>query len=117
MHDVASPGNWLLSILVRIIDFIIVVVLVWMAYVYLYAYQPDFLGWAYSLLRPITIWLYQIVDVSLPEAVKYKVSAGLTDELGPRALFLLVLAGIGHLLVSSVLWIIGSLFRAATRRA
>ena len=118
MHSgTLSAGNWFLSLILRVLDFAIVVMLVWMTYVYLYAYQPDFLGWFYSLLRPITIWLYQIVDVSLPEAVRYKVSAGLTDELGPRALFLLLLAGIGHLIVSTVFWIIASLFRMATGRS
>lgn len=81
------------ALLLRLALFFIVVVLVWIAYVALYAYHPDLLGWCYAKLRPITIWLYSLIDNRLPEAVKYKVSAGLSDELGPRALFLLILAG------------------------
>lgn len=97
-----TPGGFLFRLFRRIIGFFIVVLLVWIAYVYLYAYQPDFLGWCFQTLRPITVTLFQWIDVWLPESVKYKVSAGLTDELGPRALFLLVLGGLGELVVMSI---------------
>lgn len=90
-----SPGQSLTkALLLRLALFFVVVVLVWVAYVAFYAYNPDLLGWFYAKLRPITIWLYGLIDNRLPEAVKYKVSAGLSDELGPRALFLLILAGV-----------------------
>lgn len=105
-------GGRLLRLLLRIIGFILVVLLVWMTYVYLYAYQPDFLGWCFNVLRPVTILMFQGIDAWLPEAVKYKVSAGLTDELGPRALFLLVLGGLGELLVMSIVGGIRGLVRA-----
>lgn len=97
-----STGMWVLSILLRVTAFMLVIPLVWITYVYLYAYHPDFLGWCYAQLRPVTVWFYQLIDVWLPEAVKYKVSAGLTDELGPRSLFLLLLGGIGEAVVVSV---------------
>lgn len=95
-------GGLIFRLIRRIIGFFIVVLLVWITYVYLYAYQPDFLGWCFQTLRPITVTLFQWIDVWLPESVKYKVSAGLTDELGPRALFLLVLGGLGELVVMSL---------------
>jgi hypothetical protein len=97
-----TAGGLLFRLIRRIIGFVIVVLMVWCAYVYLYAYQPDFLGWCFQTLRPITVTLFQWIDVWLPESVKYKVSAGLTDELGPRALFLLVLGGLGELIVMSI---------------
>ncbi len=102
------------SIVARFIVFLFVIVLVWMTYVYLFAYHPDFLGWAYNKLRPTTVQLFNLIDLWLPDSVKYKVSAGLTDELGPRALFLLLLGGIGEAVLFSVLWSIVGLFRLAT---
>lgn len=81
------------AVLARLLLFCLVVALVWITFVWLYALHPDTLGWIYATLRPVTIGLYGLMDTRLPEAIKYKVSAGLSDELGPRALFLLMLGG------------------------
>ena len=101
-----SESNWAaraaLKTIARLALFFIVVALVWIAFVYLYAVYPDTLGWIYSSLRPVTIWLYDLVDNNLPLAVKYKVSAGLSDELGPRALFLLILGALAEVLVLTI---------------
>lgn len=106
-----SPNQSLAkALLLRLALFFVVVVLVWIAYVALYAYNPDLLGWFYAKLRPITIWLYALIDTRLPEAVKYKVSAGLSDELGPRALFLLILAGVIEAAVISVFHLLRALW-------
>jgi len=90
------------GIAARLVLFVVVVALVWVAFVWLYAMHPDTLGWIYAGLRPVTIWFYGLIDTRLPEAVKYKVSAGLSDELGPRALFLLILGGVIEMAVLSV---------------
>ena len=103
------------SVLARFVMFLFVIVLVWMSYVYLFAYHQDFLGWSYNQLRPWTISLFNLIDLWLPDSIKFKVSAGLTDELGPRALFLLLLGGVGEAFLSSVLWSLLGLFRLATR--
>jgi hypothetical protein len=87
-------GRVVTGIVARLVLFAVVVALVWVAFVWLFAFHPDVLGWIYATLRPVTIWFYGLVDTRLPEAIKYKVSAGLSDELGPRALFLLILGGI-----------------------
>jgi hypothetical protein len=92
-------GRILGGIAARLVLFVIVVTLVWVAFVWLYALRPDTLGWIYATLRPVTIWFYGLIDTQLPAAVKYKVSAGLSDELGPRALFLLILGGVVEVLV------------------
>jgi hypothetical protein len=96
MNIVGSIGR---AVLARLALFAIVVSLVWVAFVWLYAYHPDTLGWCYAKLRPVTIAFYQLVDTRLPDAIKYKVSAGLSDELGPRALFLLILGGLIEVVV------------------
>ena len=87
-------GQIAAGIAARLVLFAVVVALVWVAFVWLYAMHPDTLGWIYAGLRPITIWFYSLIDTRLPDAIKYKASAGLSDELGPRALFLLILGGL-----------------------
>ena len=87
------------GIAARLALFVAVVALVWVAFVWLYALHPDTLGWIYAMLRPVTIWFYGLIDTQLPDAVKYKASAGLSDELGPRALFLLILGGVIEVIV------------------
>ena len=103
----------LLAVIARLALFFIVVVMVWIAFVWLYAFHPDTLGWVYAELRPITIWLYGLIDNQLPDTVKYKVSAGLTDELGPRALLLLILGALAELVVLTVWYGLRGLFRLA----
>jgi hypothetical protein len=105
-------GGRILRFLLRIIGFVIVVLLVWFAYVYLYAYQPDFLGRAYNVLRPVTTSMFQLIETWFPDTVKYKITAILTDELGPRALFLLLLGGLAELIVVTVYSALRSLIRA-----
>jgi len=112
MHGSATgPLAMLVAIVWRVLLFFVVVFLVWVTYVWLYAYQPDFLGYCYAKLRPITIWFYSLIDTRLPDAVKYKVSAGLSDELGPRALFLLTLGAVVEVIVLAIFQAIRALFR------
>lgn len=98
-HGTGLFGRIVAGVAARLALFVVVVALVWVAFVWLYALHPDTLGWIYATLRPVTIWFYGLIDTRLPDAVKYKVSAGLSDELGPRALFLLILGGLVEVLV------------------
>lgn len=116
-----SEGNWVaraaLKTIARLALFFIVVALVWVAFVYLYAVYPDTLGWIYTQLRPITIWLYGLIDNNLPASVKYKVSAGLSDELGPRALLLLILGALAELAVLTIWYALTGLVHLSRRTA
>lgn len=112
MHIVGTIAR---AIVARLALFVIVVALVWVAFVWLYAYHPDTLGWIYAQLRPVTIWFYQLIDTRLPDAVKYKASAGLSDELGPRALFLLILGGLIEVAVLTVYGLAAGLVRQVQR--
>jgi hypothetical protein len=67
------------------------IVVVWLFYGYLVAFQLDWLGWIYTKLQPLTNALYALVDNYFPENIKYKFRAAITDDLGQRALFLLLL--------------------------
>jgi hypothetical protein len=110
--DRPTAGGRVFRFLLRIVGFVVVVLLVWFAYVYLYAYQPDFLGRSYNVLRPVTTTMFQLIEAWFPESVKYKITAILTDELGPRALFLLILGGLSELIVVSIYGGLRSLVRA-----
>jgi hypothetical protein len=116
-HDRAAEdgmgliGQIVWAVVARLVLFALVVSLVWVSYVWLYAYRPDTLGWIYAQLRPVAIGLYQIIDTRLPEAVKYKASAGLSDELGPRAMFLLILGGVIEAIILAVYGSVMSLVR------
>lgn len=73
------------------------IVIVWLLYGYLFAFQLDFLGWSYTKLQPLTNYLYTLVDNYFPDSVRYKFRAAITDDLGQRALFLLILTAIVEL--------------------
>lgn len=67
------------------------IVVVWIIYAYLHAYRLEWLGWSYAKLQPLTNTLYTLVETRLPDDMKYKIRAAITDDLGQRSLFLLML--------------------------
>jgi hypothetical protein len=67
------------------------IVIVWLLYAYLVAFRLDWLGWFYTKLYPLTNALYGFIDAYFPDDVKYKIRAAVTDDLGQRSLFLLLL--------------------------
>ena len=66
------------------------------------AYRLDWLGWFYVKLLPLTNGLYGLVEAYFPNEVKYKVRAAITDDLGQRSLFLLLLTAAVELTLYSV---------------
>ncbi|HRF07808.1 MAG TPA: hypothetical protein PL193_04075 [Xanthobacteraceae bacterium] len=86
------------------------IVVVWLLYGYLFAFQLDFLGWAYTKLQPLTIQLYALVDNYFPDSVRYKFRAAITDDLGQRALFLLLLTAAVELTLYCFFRLIKSIF-------
>jgi len=100
-YDDAPPprrGPGFLALFIgKVILLALTVVIVWLLYGYLFAFQLDFLGWAYTKLQPLTLQLYALVDNYFPEGIKYKFRAAITDDLGQRALFLLLLTAVVEL--------------------
>jgi hypothetical protein len=78
------------------------IVTVWLLYAYLVAFRLDWLGWLYTKLFPLTNALYALVDNYFPDEVKYKIRAAVTDDLGQRSLFLLLLTAAVELTFYSV---------------
>jgi hypothetical protein len=69
----------------------VTILVVYALYAYLHAYRLDWLGWFYVKLLPLTNGLYALVETYFPADVKYKIRGAITDDLGQRSLFLLLL--------------------------
>ena len=91
MSTSGKSTPFLLLLLGKMILVLASIVVVWVLYAYLHAYQLGFLGWCYSKLLPLTNALYAFVDTWLPGDARYKIRAAITDDLGQRSLFLLLL--------------------------
>ena len=85
------------------------ILVVWMLYAYLHAYRLDWLGYFYSKLLPLTNGLYALVETYFPTDVKYKVRGAITDDLGQRSLFLLLLTATVELSLYSLFKLIKSI--------
>jgi hypothetical protein len=86
----------------KVILLIVTIAVVYAIYAYLHAYRLDWLGRAYAKLLPLTNELYSLVDTYFPDDVKYKVRGAITDDLGQRSLFLLLLTAAVELTLYSV---------------
>lgn len=95
-----TPFVWLF--LGKVVLLAVTIVVVWSIYGYLHAYRLDWLGWTYSKLQPLTNALYAIVETYLPSDMKYKIRGAITDDLGQRSLFLLLLTAVVELTLYSL---------------
>lgn len=86
-----ARSSFLVAMLGKIVLLTLTIVIVWLLYAYLHAYRLDWLGWIYSKLQPATNTLYSMVETHFPEDMKYKIRGAITDDLGQRSLFLLLL--------------------------
>ena len=93
----AGGGSFLWAFLGKVVLLALTIVVVWALYAYLHAFRLDWLGWAYSKLLPITNGLYALVETYAPTDVKYKIRGAITDDLGQRSLFLLLLTAVVEL--------------------
>jgi hypothetical protein len=86
----------------KVVLLVATIVVVWALYAYLHAYRLDWLGWSYSKLLPLTNALYRVVETYFPPDVKYKIRGAITDDLGQRSLFLLLLTAFVELALYSL---------------
>ena len=80
----------------------VTIIVVWIVYAYLHAFRLDWLGWFYVKLLPLTNALYTFVETYFPTDVKYKIRGAITDDLGQRSLFLLLLTAFVELTLYSL---------------
>ncbi|MFV0297035.1 MAG: hypothetical protein ACK5JT_13055 [Hyphomicrobiaceae bacterium] len=98
------------QLLTKIILLVLTIILVWITYAYLHAYKLDWLGWSYSKLLPVTNALYGLVDSYAPDDIKFKIRGAITDDLGQRSLFLLLLTAAVELVLYIVFKMIGGIY-------
>ncbi len=96
--------------LAKVLLLAVTIVVVWAIYAYLHAYRLDWLGWAYSKLLPLTNSLYTLVENYFPADVKYKIRGAITDDLGQRSLFLLLLTATVELSLYSLFKLLKYIF-------
>jgi hypothetical protein len=109
-HTARRGPSFLALFIGKILLLAVTIVVVWLLYGYLFAFQLDFLGWAYTKLQPLTLQLYALVDNYFPDSVRYKFRAAITDDLGQRALFLLLLTAVVELTLYTFFRMLKSLF-------
>lgn len=98
---VHSPSfAWLF--LGKVVLLTVTIIVVWGIYAYLHAYRLDWLGWFYVHLLPLTNGLYAVVETYFPSDMKYKIRGAITDDLGQRSLFLLLLTASTELTLYSL---------------
>jgi hypothetical protein len=81
---------------------LLTILVVYAIYAYLHAYRLDWLGRVYVKLLPLTNALYGLVETYFPDDVKYKIRGAITDDLGQRSLFLLLLTATVELTLYSI---------------
>ena len=91
-----SP-SFLWLFLGKVVLLALTIVVVWALYAYLHAYRLEWLGWSYSKLLPLTNGLYALVETYAPSDVRYKIRGAITDDLGQRSIFLLLLTAVVEL--------------------
>ena len=113
--DLAERGglSFIPSFLGKVVLLALTIVVVWSIYAYLHVYRLDWLGWAYVQLQPITNALYTMVETYFPDDVKYQIRGAITDDLGQRSLFLLLLSAAVELVLYSAFRLVKALFRSA----
>ena len=100
----------------KVVLLFITILVVWVIYAYLHAFRLDWLGWFYSKLLPLTNGLYALVETYFPADVKYKVRGAITDDLGQRSIFLLLLTATVELSLYSLFKLLKALATAWRQR-
>jgi hypothetical protein len=86
----------------KVVLLMVTIVVVYAVYAYLHAYRLDWLGRIYVKLLPLTNALYALVETYFPADMKYKIRGAITDDLGQRSLFLLLLTATVELTLYSL---------------
>ncbi len=114
-YDVVTrrdPPRFIWLFLGKVILLAITILVVWMVYAYLHAYRLDWLGFVYAKLTPVTTGLYTLVETYFPADVKYKIRGAITDDLGQRSIFLLLLTATVELALYSLFKLLKYVFGA-----
>ncbi len=107
------PTPFVLLFLGKVVLLFATIVVVWALYAYMHAFRLEWLGWFYATLTPLTNSLYRLVEALFTGDMRYKIRAAITDDLGQRSLFLLLLTAT----VELTLYCLFKLIKLAIARA
>jgi hypothetical protein len=108
------PTPFILLLLGKVLLLMATIVVVWALYAYMHAYRLEWLGWFYATLTPLTNSLYRLVEALFTGDTRYKIRAAITDDLGQRSLFLLLLTAFVELALYCLFKLIKALVGRAT---
>ncbi len=108
--------SFLAQFATKVLLLFLTIIFVWVIYAYLHAFQLEWLGWIYSKLQPMTNALYALVDTYMPTNLKFKVRGAITDDLGQRSLFLLLLTATVELTLFCLFKAVGAAFAGVSNR-
>ncbi len=111
----ARPTPFIVLFLGKVVLLFATIVLVWALYAYMHAYRLEWLGWFYAMLTPLTNWLYTFVESLFTGDTRYKIRAAITDDLGQRSLFLLLLTATIELVLYTLFKLAKTLIGLARR--
>jgi hypothetical protein len=101
----------------KVVLLAVTIIVVYAIYAYLHAFHLDWLGRSYAKLLPLTNALYALVETYLPDDVKYKIRGAITDDLGQRSIFLLLLTATVELTLYTLFKFMKYLMLGARRAA
>ena len=110
-----GPPFWK-QFVTKVVMLALTIVLVWVIYAYLHAFRLEWLGWIYSKLLPLTNALYSLVETYMPADVKFKIRGAISDDLGQRSLFLLLLTAVVELVLFCLFKAVGGAIGMARGR-
>ena len=79
MNKSERAPSFLWLFLGHVVLLAVTIVVVWMVYAYLHAYQLGWLGWFYAKLLPLTNGFCAFVEAYFPNDVEYKIRAAISD--------------------------------------
>ena len=86
-----SPPAFAWLFLGKVVLLFVTILFVWALYAYLHVYRLDWLGWFYAKLLPLTNALYALIENYFPGDMRYRIRGAISEDLGQRSLFLLLL--------------------------
>jgi hypothetical protein len=86
------PPSFAWLFLGKVILLFVTIIVVWALYAYLHVYRLDWLGWFYAQLLPLTNALYSLIENYFPGDMRYRIRGAISEDLGQRSLFLLLLS-------------------------
>ena len=115
-REPSSPPAFAWLFLGKVILLFVTILVVWALYAYLHVYRLDWLGWFYAQLLPLTNALYSLIENYFPGDMRYRIRGAISEDLGQRSLFLLLLTATVELTLYCLFKLLKSIAMRSTAR-